>query len=67
MDWWEKDPYYSSRGGLCRKKRILTYLKESIDLEQLVEQKALPDQVEKEAMSKQMEEKVLPQQVEELE
>ena len=79
MDWWENDSYYSSKGRLAEKEYAL--LTERINhLEQLVEQKALPDQVEKEAMqsilpdqvekeamSKQMEEKALPQQVEELE
>ena len=66
MDWWENDSYYSSKGRLAEKEYAL--LTERINhLEQLVEQKALPDQVEKEVMSKQMEEKALPQQVEELE
>ena len=48
MDWWENDSYYSSKGRLAEKEYAL--LTERINhLEQLVEQKALPDQVEKEA------------------
>ena len=59
MDWWENDSYYSSKGRLAEKEYAL--LTERINhLEQLVEQKALPDQVEKEAMQK-----ALPDQVKE--
>jgi hypothetical protein len=41
MDWWEKDPYYSSKGRLAEKEHDL--LLERINrIEQLVETKALP-------------------------
>jgi hypothetical protein len=41
MDWWEKDPYYSSKGRLAEKEHAL--LLERINhIEQLVETKALP-------------------------
>ncbi|PGY08391.1 gas vesicle protein [Bacillus sp. AFS031507] len=41
MDWWEKDPYYSSKGRLAEKEHDL--LLERINhIEKLVETKALP-------------------------
>jgi len=41
MDWWEKDPYYSSKGILAEKERA--QLHERINrLEQLVEKNTLP-------------------------
>jgi hypothetical protein len=41
MDWWEQDPYYSSRGRIAEKENAL--LLERINrIEQLVETKALP-------------------------
>jgi len=41
MDWWEQDPYYSSKGRLAEKEHAL--LLERINrIEQLVETKALP-------------------------
>lgn len=45
MDWWESDPYYSSKGRLAEQERA--QLLERIDrLEQLVETKAIPHNVE---------------------
>src|SRR3954454_22213071 len=42
MDWWENDPYYSSKGRLAEKEHAI--LNERMNrIEQLVEQKALPD------------------------
>ncbi|MBM7652895.1 hypothetical protein JOC76_002353 [Neobacillus cucumis] len=41
MDWWEHDPYYSSKGSIAQKENAV--LLERINrLEQLVEAKALP-------------------------
>ncbi|MEH6996020.1 gas vesicle protein [Neobacillus drentensis] len=41
MDWWEKDPYYSSKGIMAEKERA--QLQERITrLEQLVEKNTLP-------------------------
>jgi hypothetical protein len=41
MDWWEKDPYYSSKGIMAEKERA--QLNERIHrLEQLVEKNTLP-------------------------
>jgi hypothetical protein len=41
MDWWEKDPYYSSKGIMAEKERA--HLLERINrLEQLVEKNTLP-------------------------
>jgi hypothetical protein len=41
MDWWEKDPYYSSKGIMAEKERA--QLHERINrLEQLVEKNTLP-------------------------
>jgi hypothetical protein len=41
MDWWEKDPYYSSKGIMAEKERA--QLLERINrLEQLVEKNTLP-------------------------
>jgi hypothetical protein len=43
MDWWEKDPYYSSKGRLAEKEHDL--LLERINrMEQLVETKVIPHQ-----------------------
>ncbi|MBT2696240.1 hypothetical protein J7E79_02170 [Bacillus sp. ISL-40] len=43
MDWWEKDPYYSSKDRLAEKEHDL--LLERINrIEQLVETKALPQE-----------------------
>lgn len=64
MDWWENDPYYSSKGRLAEKEHVL--LNERMNrIEQLLEGKVLPLQVEEEVQSKQLEQKVLPQQIEE--
>ena len=64
MDWWEKDPYYSSKSRVIEEEHAL--LKKEINrLEQLVEEKVLPLQIEEAIQSKQLEQKVLPQQIEE--
>jgi Gas vesicle protein len=64
IDWWENDSYYSSKARLAEKEHAL--LNERINrLEQLVEEKVLPQHVEKEVLSKQLEQKILPQQVDE--
>lgn len=45
MDWWEKDPYYSSRGRIAEEENARLY--ERINrLEHLVDAKALPLKVE---------------------
>jgi hypothetical protein len=41
MDWWEKDPYYSSRGKIAEQEH--THLIDRINrLEQVIEKNALP-------------------------
>ncbi len=61
MDWWEQDPYYSSKGRLVEKEHAL--LLERINrIEQLVETKALP--VEDRAFLEPDDERILHQPVE---
>ncbi len=49
MDWWESDPYYSSKGRLAEQERA--QLLERVNrLEQLVETKAIPQEVEEKAL-----------------
>jgi hypothetical protein len=61
MDWWEKDPYYSSRGRIVEKENALLY--DRINrLEQLIEKKALP--LEEKAILEPIDEKILYQPVE---
>jgi hypothetical protein len=61
MDWWEKDPYYSSRGRIAEKENALLY--ERINrLEQLIETKALP--LEEKAILEPIDDKILHQPVE---
>lgn len=46
MDWWEKDPYYSSRSRAIEEEHVL--LKEKINqLEQQLKARELPSKVEK--------------------
>jgi hypothetical protein len=43
MDWWENDPYYSSKGNIAEKEN--TILLERISrLEEIVEAKAFPQE-----------------------
>jgi hypothetical protein len=73
MDWWEKDPYYSSKGGLAEKEHAL--LLEKINrLEQLVETKAPPleeraliEPIDENILHRAVEKKALPTLDEELE
>jgi hypothetical protein len=45
LNWWENDPYYSSKARVIEKENAM--LLERIDrLEQLVEAKSIPEQVE---------------------
>ena len=62
MDWWEQDPYYSSRGRIAEKENA--QLLERIDrIEQLVEAKALP--LEERTILKPIDENILHEPVEE--
>ncbi|TDL74360.1 gas vesicle protein [Rhodococcus qingshengii] len=55
MDWWEKDPYYSSKGIMAEKERA--QLQERITrLEQLVEKNTLPLPVSEQPIAVQNEE-----------
>ncbi|MDF2789228.1 MAG: gas vesicle protein [Neobacillus sp.] len=48
MDWWEKDPYYSSRGKIAEQEH--SHLIDRINrLEQVIEKNALPLPIESEA------------------
>lgn len=56
MDWWEKDPYYSSKGRLAEKEH--DHLLERINrLEQVIENNSLALPVENEVVSIQSEER----------
>lgn len=56
MDWWENDPYYSSKGRLAEKEHA--HLLERINrMEQLIETKALP--LEEIALLEPIDEKIL--------
>jgi hypothetical protein len=55
MDWWEKDPYYSSRGKIAEQEH--THLIDRINrLEQVIEKNTLPLPIESEAFTIQNEE-----------
>jgi hypothetical protein len=50
MDWWEKDPYYSSKGIIAEKEHA--HLIERINrLEQVIEKNSLPLPMENEAIA----------------
>ncbi|MFB3167973.1 gas vesicle protein [Neobacillus sp. 179-C4.2 HS] len=55
MDWWEKDPYYSSRAKIAEQEH--THLIDRITrLEQVIEKNALPLPLESDTFAKQSEE-----------
>jgi len=61
MDWWERDPYYSSRGRIAEEENAQLY--ERINrLEHLVDAKALPLKIEESIPLESFAEKVPPHQ-----
>lgn len=64
MDWWERDPYYSSKGRIAEQEHHL--LIERINkLEQLVDAKALPRNDEEKVFPSVNEEAAFPLEIEE--